>query len=217
MSSQGVVSGSQEYRRRRTAAITQELAMLYSQPPKLDMINEEDDSDADCKKPVVPLANATLYADVNCPETRLTIYQNMCREVGLTPYDNSEDCIREIKTKVLVNIPDFIDARRNGTPVQVWKDFEAFSRYTMEDEHRIDCREAKKNGGFLACLLQKVRRAARTPKRRPLQARETLPLKRKFGDEDLESLLKKRARVEGALMDTQDSSRRHSRAAAQIR
>lgn len=205
MSSQGVVSGSQEYRRRRTAAISQELAMLYSEPPKLDIIKEEDDSNADCKKPVVPLVEAGRYVDVNCPMTRLIIYQNMCREVGLAPRDNSEDCVSDIKTNVLVNIPDFIDARRNGTPVQVWKDFEAFSRYTMEDEHRIDCREAKKNGGFLECLLQKVR-WARGP-RRPLHARANPPAKRKFDYEDLESLLKKRVRVEGVLMNTQDNLR----------
>lgn len=193
--------------------------MLYSQPPprELDIIKEEGDSDVDCNKPVVQLVNVGQYVDVNCPKTRLIIYQNMCREVGLTPRDTSEDCVSDIKTKVLVNIPDFIDARRNGTPVPVWKDFEAFSRYTMEDEHRIDCREAKKNGGFLECLLQKVRRAAQTPRRRPLHARGNPPLKRKFDHEDLESLLKKRVRVEGVLMNTQDRSRSESLAVARIR
>ncbi|KAK3304972.1 uncharacterized protein B0T15DRAFT_381102, partial [Chaetomium strumarium] len=53
-----------------------------------------------------------------------------------------------------VNIVDLIDARRTGKRVEVWDNFEEFRAYTLQDEKRIDLREAKKPPGYLASLLQ---------------------------------------------------------------
>lgn len=136
MSSQGVLPSSQEYRKERTVAISHELKFLYSQP--LQDIEEGDESEA-------PAASE-----------KLGVYQAMCREVGLEAHDNIQDCVNDLRTKVLVNIPDFIDARRTGEKVKVWDDFNAFRDYTLQDEHRIDLQEAKKDEGFLAVLLRKL-------------------------------------------------------------
>ncbi len=74
-----------------------------------------------------------------------------------------------LKSK-LVNIVDYIDAKRHGRPVVVWEPekFEEFKRYTLSSEKRIDQREARRGDGFLAALLQNLRgsNAAKTYKRR---------------------------------------------------
>ncbi|PMB63826.1 hypothetical protein BM221_010297 [Beauveria bassiana] len=62
--------------------------------------------------------------------TILEGYQALCGEVGLTRYDTTQECQRELK-KTLVNIVDLIDARRTMKEVKVWQDFEAFRAYTL--------------------------------------------------------------------------------------
>lgn len=200
MSSQGIAHASQEYRRRRTAAISHELTILYSQPPQNDLstIKEQYDDDDAVKKESSSLEDETKRLDLNCPKVKLVIYQNMCREVRLPPHNTIEACVRDLKTKVMVNIPDFIDARRKGIKVKLWDDFTEFSKYSMKDEHRIDRHEAKKNGRFLECLLRKIKWAARAPKTARCAASNSLS-KRKFTTDDVQLLLKKRIRVDGVL------------------
>ena len=48
-----------------------------------------------------------------------------------------------------------------GIQVKIWDDFKAFRGYTLQDEHRINRNEAKKDGGFLASLLQHLRNLRR--------------------------------------------------------
>ncbi|KAI0839324.1 Caulimovirus viroplasmin-domain-containing protein [Hypoxylon sp. FL0890] len=142
-SSQGLVSGSQEYRRERTRAIRDELKFHYSSQPN----NPAETSDT-----IPELGKETLDE-----QSKLEIYQNMCREIGVDPRDTITDCRRELK-KVLVNIIDYIDARRIGKKVEIWEwaNFHEFSRYSLQDDKRIDRNEAKADGGFLSALLQQL-------------------------------------------------------------
>jgi hypothetical protein len=100
---------------------------------------------------------------------KLQVYQNMCREVGLAPLDTIDGCVANLKSK-LVNIVDYIDAKRHGSAVVVWEPekFEAFKRYTLAPDKRIDQKEARRGDGFLAALLQNLRgsNAAKTYKGR---------------------------------------------------
>ncbi|KFG83693.1 hypothetical protein MANI_024897 [Metarhizium anisopliae] len=86
-------------------------------------------------------------------EGKLEGYQALCREVRIPPSHSMSECKKHLKN-TLVNIVDLIDARRRSKEVKVWHDFEAFRDYTLKDEHRIDMGEAKKDGGYLASLLQ---------------------------------------------------------------
>ncbi|KAI1493096.1 hypothetical protein F5X96DRAFT_623637 [Biscogniauxia mediterranea] len=83
----------------------------------------------------------------------------MCAAIGLEPGATIAECVRQLRG-VLVNIVDFVDAKRAGVPVKVWdaRDFAAFSAYTLQDEHRFDKEEAKAHGGFLAKLLRRLDR-----------------------------------------------------------
>lgn len=101
-------------------------------------------------------------------------YQSLCLEVGIPPHDTAKECQTHLQN-TLVNIIDLIDARRvvptdDGTgkkKVKVWDDFEAFRDYTLQPEHCISQREAKKGDGILASLLQRLRgRGKRTGKGR---------------------------------------------------
>ncbi|OTB19277.1 hypothetical protein K445DRAFT_314163 [Daldinia sp. EC12] len=142
-SSQGLQSGSQEYRRERTKAIRDELKFHYlSQTVDLE----------DIPAAIPELAKRSLD---ECE--KLDIYQNMCREIGVKPQDTIVACRRELKG-VLVNIVDYIDARRIGKKVKIWawSDFHLFSVYSLQDDKRMDIREAKADGGFLSALLQKI-------------------------------------------------------------
>ncbi|KAI0105988.1 Caulimovirus viroplasmin-domain-containing protein [Daldinia grandis] len=152
-SSQGLASGSQEYRRQRTKAISNELKYHYSSQPV----------DAAGGLQAIPEA-AEKSPD---EKARLDIYQNMCREIGVSPQDTIAGCRRALKG-VLVNIVDYIDARRLGRTVKIWAwdDFRRFSAYSLGDDKRIDRREAKANGGFLASLLQRI--TGRGPGKRAL-------------------------------------------------
>ncbi|KAH7121436.1 hypothetical protein EDB81DRAFT_666333 [Dactylonectria macrodidyma] len=131
-SSQQWVPGSQQYTRERTIAMSQEIKLHYFSQSQPDRIDEE-----------------------LTEEEKLEGYQSLCREVRIPPSDSIEKCKKELKN-TLVNIVDLIDARRTHKEVKVWHDFDAFRAYTLEDEHRINMAEAKKDGGYLATLLQRL-------------------------------------------------------------
>lgn len=131
-SSQEWIPGSQTYTRERTIAMREELKLHYfSQSQTIDEEPERELTD----------------------EEKLQGYQALCHEVGIPPSDSMVECKKQLKA-TLVNIVDLIDARRTSQKVKVWEDFEAFRNYTLRDEHRIRSDEAKKNGGYLASLLQ---------------------------------------------------------------
>ena len=136
-SSQNWIPGSQQYARERTIAMRQELKLHY--------FSQSQDDD-----------NGETDAGFTEEDRELKGYQDLCREVGIPSQDSIAECKRHLKN-TLVNIVDLIDARRMGKKVEVWDDFEAFRDYTLQDEHRVDAREAKKDGGFLASLLQRLR------------------------------------------------------------
>ncbi|KAM3548717.1 hypothetical protein ARSEF4850_009251 [Beauveria asiatica] len=135
--SQEWIAGSQEYTKERTIAMRAELRSHYFSSQKLEQLPED------------------ATADEMSKEAILEGYQALCGEVGLTRYDTTEECQRELK-KTLVNIVDLIDARRTMKEVKVWQDFEAFRAYTLNGM-TIDVEEAKKEGGHLASLLQRLR------------------------------------------------------------
>lgn len=89
-------------------------------------------------------------------EEKLKGYQTLCHEVGISPSDSIAECKKQLKN-TLVNIVDLIDTRQTLKKVKVWHNFKAFRNYTLQDGHRINIDEAKKEGGYLACLLQRSR------------------------------------------------------------
>lgn len=133
-SSQDWVPGSQEYTRERTIAMRHEVKLHY-----FSQSQTADDPDRELTH-----------------EEKLAGYQDLCSEVGIPPSDSIDECKKQLKS-TLVNIIDLIDARRMNRVVKVWDDFEAFRVYTLQDEHRLDLNEAKKDGGYLASLLQRLR------------------------------------------------------------
>ncbi|KAI8957612.1 Caulimovirus viroplasmin-domain-containing protein [Daldinia sp. FL1419] len=142
-SSQGLASGSQEYRRQRTRAVRDELKFHYSSQP----------IDAARDLQTIPETAGRSLDE----REKLDVYQNMCREIGVDPRDTIPACRRELKG-VLVNIIDYIDARRIGKEVKIWawSDFDLFSTYSLRDDKRMDKEEAKADGGFLSALLQNI-------------------------------------------------------------
>ncbi|PNP57136.1 hypothetical protein THARTR1_02978 [Trichoderma harzianum] len=128
--SQQWIPGSQQYTKQRTIAMREELKTHYfsSQTQEVEPTEEE----------------------------ILQGYQDLCVEVGIPPCDTAAECKDTLKTK-LVNIVDLIDARRTNKKVRVWRDFQAFRKYTLQKEHRISVDEAKKDGGYLSSLLQHLR------------------------------------------------------------
>lgn len=118
----------------------------YSQPADTDDddgIKKEDDSDA----------NLSDWEKEQ--RLKLRAYQKMCQEVNLEPLDTIEGCVANLKS-VLVNIPDYIDAKRNNTPIKVWgpHEFDAFQKYTLTPGRKISYKAASLGDGFLAALLQ---------------------------------------------------------------
>jgi len=88
---------------------------------------------------------------------KLLVYQNMCREARLTPQPTIKGCVIVLKS-VLVNIVDYIDAKRNNKRITVWAphQFEEFKRYTLGDKgRRVNFRYAR--GTVLEPLLQTLR------------------------------------------------------------
>ncbi|GAB0137782.1 hypothetical protein EsDP_00006035 [Epichloe bromicola] len=134
-SSQSWVPGSQEYTQERTIAMRLELKLHYFSS-KLHPIGD-------------------VGEDLTEKE-KLEGYQGLCREVRIPPSDSIAECKKQLKN-TLVNIVDLIDARRMRKEVKVWHNFEAFRDYTLQDEHRVNMHEAKKDGGYLASLLQRLR------------------------------------------------------------
>ncbi|KAI6083170.1 hypothetical protein F4821DRAFT_245325 [Hypoxylon rubiginosum] len=151
MSSQGIAPRTAEYKRQRTRAIRHEIKFHYSsQQPVHDVLLSEVDRER---------------------AQRLQVYQNMCRAVGLPVHSSKRACVTALKG-VLVNIVDYIDAMRLKRPIEVWTDFAAFRDYTLSDEKRFDCDEAKADGGFLAALLQRLM-GPRDGRRKRKRASET--------------------------------------------
>ncbi|OAR05698.1 hypothetical protein LLEC1_07609 [Akanthomyces lecanii] len=144
--SQEWIPGSQQYTTERTIAMRAEIKTHYFSSSQLPAAEAPDSS------------RFLLVTE----EDELAGYQALCDEVGLPCYDTVPECKRNLK-KTLVNIIDLIDVRRvidlRTTPqrVKIWKDFEAFRDYTLQDEHRIDIRAAKEDGGYLASLLQHLK------------------------------------------------------------
>ncbi|KAI0458681.1 hypothetical protein F5B21DRAFT_528403 [Xylaria acuta] len=136
-SSQNIVPGSQAWRQKRTDAIR-----LDSDDDE-DDIKEEDEDHLGLSE-----------------EKRLQVFQSMCREVDLEPLDTIDGCVSNLKS-VLVNIVDYIDARRNARPIKVWAphEFEEFKDYTLSDEKRMDIKVARSGDGFIAALLQVLTRS----------------------------------------------------------
>ncbi|KAL7792989.1 hypothetical protein V8C37DRAFT_379791 [Trichoderma ceciliae] len=132
--SQNWVPGSQNYTKERTIAMREELKIHYFPSSQQPDGTQEEPTEEDILKG----------------------YQDLCREVSISPSDSTAECKKNLK-KTLVNIVDLIDARRMDKKVEVWHDFEAFREYTLQDEHRISVDEAKEGEGYLASLLQKLR------------------------------------------------------------
>ncbi|KAI5928098.1 Caulimovirus viroplasmin-domain-containing protein [Camillea tinctor] len=155
-SSQGLVPGSRDFRRERTEALKSELVFHYSQqspspspcPPSAPPFRVS--IDEFCPPPSPPAPTLT-------PAQRLSTYQSMCAAIGLARGATIAACVRSL-SGVLVNIVDFVDAKRTGTRVKVWDPsaYAAFSAYTLQPEHRFDKGAAKAHGGFLAKLLRRL-------------------------------------------------------------
>ena len=138
-SSQQWIPGSQQYSQERTVALREELKLHYFTPSQ---------PSRDKDVPVLTAAESTKKME-------LEGYQSLCREVGISEGDTALECQVLLKN-TLVNIVDLIDARRTNAKVEVWDDFEAFRAYTLQDEHRINMKEAKEGEGYLESLLQKL-------------------------------------------------------------
>ncbi|KAI1351408.1 hypothetical protein F5Y01DRAFT_283004 [Xylaria sp. FL0043] len=149
-SSQNIAPGTRAWRQKRTKVIHHEVVFHYSQ---------EDDSDDEDEFKRESDDDIGLTEYEKRYRWRLRIYQNICREAKLEPLDTIEGCITNIKG-VLINIVDYIDAKRTGSPIKVWPphQFEEFRRYTLSDAKRIDLATARDGDGFLASLLQELRR-----------------------------------------------------------
>ncbi|KAK1955662.1 hypothetical protein LY78DRAFT_433460 [Colletotrichum sublineola] len=132
-SSQEWLPGSQQYTRERTIAMREELALLYFPP--------------------TPLAINNKRPKRLTEEQKLKGYQDLCHKVGLPLGDSIKEYKKNLKS-TLVNIIDFINARRTHSAVMVWQDFNAFRNYTLQDKHQINKEEAKKGEGLLTSLLQ---------------------------------------------------------------
>ncbi|KAI3332038.1 hypothetical protein HD806DRAFT_178480 [Xylariaceae sp. AK1471] len=147
-SSQNIAPGSKAWRQQRTDAVRHEMIFHYSQKV------ESDDDDDDVKKE----EENNLDPLEEKERQMLKTYQNMCREAKLEPLDTIEGCVANLKS-VLVNIIDYINAKRNGKPIKVWPphEFEAFKRYTLDPDRRFHMGTAREGDGFLAALLQVLR------------------------------------------------------------
>lgn len=130
-SSQNWMPGFQLYTQERTIAMRQELRLHYF--------------------------TENIIGNGLTEEQKLQGFQSLCREIRLPAGDSIAECKKQLKS-TLVNIVDLIDARRTCKEVRVWHDFDEFRNYTLQDQHRINMDEAEKDGGYLASLLQRLRR-----------------------------------------------------------
>ncbi|CAI6100902.1 unnamed protein product [Clonostachys chloroleuca] len=136
-SSQDWAAGTSEFQKQRTIALRSELKLHY-----FSASQNIEEGQEDVKDP--PLTE----------EAKLAGYQALCEEVDIPTHDTIEECQKHLK-KTLVNIVDLIDTRRTGKRVKVWTDFDEFRKYTLK--RSINTEEAKKDGGILASLLQRLR------------------------------------------------------------
>ncbi|KAF2971122.1 hypothetical protein GQX73_g2515 [Xylaria multiplex] len=156
-SSQNIAPGSQAWRRKRTDAIRRKLflqlnEMVFHYSQKVDSddddIKEEDED------------NLGLSRREKERRRKLRVFQNMCREAKLEPLATIDGCATNLKS-VLINIVDYIDAKRSGRPIKVWPphEFERFRKYSLSDGKRMDLKEAKRGDGLLVPLLQVLSRS----------------------------------------------------------
>ncbi|KAJ2987567.1 hypothetical protein NUW58_g4433 [Xylaria curta] len=147
-SSQNIAPGSQAWRQKRTDAIRHEMIFHYSQ--KVDYDDYDVKEEGEDKIGLLESERET--------RRKLEAYQNMCREVGLEALDTIDGCVANLKS-VLVNIVDYINAKRNARPIKVWgpHEFGDFKKYTLGPNKRIDLETARSGDGFLAALLQVLR------------------------------------------------------------
>ncbi|KAI1825991.1 hypothetical protein F4861DRAFT_499785 [Xylaria intraflava] len=145
-SSQNIAPGSHAWRQKRADAVRHEMIFHYSQA--VDSDDEDDIKREDEDDTSLPPESQKL-------KTNLRVYQNMCREVDLEPLDTAAGCITNLNS-VLVNIIDYIDAKRNNKPIKVWapEEFEAFKRYTLAPGKRVSSKDTDE---LLRPLLQFLR------------------------------------------------------------
>ncbi|KAI0543029.1 hypothetical protein GGR58DRAFT_5500 [Xylaria digitata] len=149
-SSQNIAPGSRAWRQKRTDAIRHEMVFHYSQ--KVDSDDEDDTKEEDED-------DLGLSREEKERRRKLRIFQNMCREAKLEPLDTIDGCATNLKS-ALINIVDYIDAKRSGRPIKVWPphEFEKFRTYSLSDGKRMDLKEAKRGDGLLVPLLQVLSR-----------------------------------------------------------
>ncbi|KAI0913247.1 hypothetical protein F4823DRAFT_578658 [Ustulina deusta] len=152
-SSQNIAPGSKAWRQKRTDVIRHEMVFHYSQ--KVDS-DDEDDIKDDIKEE--DKDHLGLSGEEEERRRKLQILQNMCREAKIEPLDTIDGCVANLKGE-LINIVDYVNARRNGMPIKVWPPdkFEEFREYTLSDKHRMDLETAMSGDGLLAALLQVLR------------------------------------------------------------
>ncbi|TGJ84173.1 hypothetical protein E0Z10_g4603 [Xylaria hypoxylon] len=154
-SSQNIAPGSQAWRQKRTGAIRHEMVFHYSQ--KIDSDDEDDIKEEN--KYDIYLSQEEKESKRNL-QWKLRIFQNMCREAKLEPLDTIQGCTTNLKS-VLINIVDYIDAKRTGRRIRVWPphEFEDFRAYSLSNGKRMDLKEAKSGDGLLVPLLQVLGRS----------------------------------------------------------
>ncbi|KAK8102753.1 ribonuclease h1 [Apiospora sp. TS-2023a] len=156
-SSQGIAQGSQEYRKQRTTAIAREFDVLYlSQSIKKEEDDDRDDiddgDDWDIKEEEEeeePMSRAELL---------LRAFHAICREVEVAPRSTLRECEMAIKDLGLINIVDFIDAKRYGKKVHIWPwaQFQAFRKYTLGSRDKCMVLDIAKQHDLLRALLQNL-------------------------------------------------------------
>jgi len=146
----GRLASSHEFTRQRTIAMREELKLHYFSQEAAELSDIEEGEDEE-DGPETKVTTTTL----DLAQLKLLGFQKLCEKVGLPAYPTLAECRRQLKTK-LVNIIDFIDAHRTAKKVEIWDDFQAFSEYTWQPEHRIDKKEAKEGDGILSGLLQRL-------------------------------------------------------------
>ncbi|KUI56416.1 Ribonuclease H [Cytospora mali] len=155
-SSQGWEPGTKRYDRERARALHNELRTHYFTSSVSAVEGEE--GGGETAEPLVTVKKEEEDGEalVTTREqlTELQGFQDLCRAVRKEPADTVRGCERILKD-TLVNIIDLIDARRTGAKIEVWSDFKAFRRYTLQDNKRIPVAAARPKP-LLACFLQKL-------------------------------------------------------------
>ncbi|KAJ8121696.1 hypothetical protein O1611_g10031 [Lasiodiplodia mahajangana] len=158
-SSQNIQPGSKVWRQERTHAIRPKNSLLFNIDEVMFHYSQAEPDDKGSIKRENDLGLSKKQRKEQKQKFELQVLQNMCREVGLKPLSTIKGCRASIKG-TLVNIVDYIDAKRNRSPIKVWPSdqFEAFRRYSLSGEKRIDLQTARSGDGFLEPLLQVLSR-----------------------------------------------------------